>query len=138
MRALEENEIQKCEAIIKRMKETAYRQKTLSTDIKTGIAELEEAMEVIKSLRSSWSNTEAQLKDIEAKQLGDEEQREKEARKKRPLQSPSEEQEQKKRREENHSTPWIVVASKRSKRPSEQILAALIKQKNCQINIQDT
>ena len=58
MRKCEEESIVRCRAILRKIRLAMQRQKNVSNDIKDGVSELEEQMDVIERYRKSWKATE--------------------------------------------------------------------------------
>ncbi|KAK9729590.1 hypothetical protein QE152_g15875 [Popillia japonica] len=67
MRDDEEAEIRKCREIIVRMKAASERQKNMSMEVKNGLKELEEAVDVITFCRASWKKAELAVKTVTPK-----------------------------------------------------------------------
>lgn len=61
MRKDEEEVIRKCKKIITKMKGAVQKQRNIAMDVKTGLQELEEALDVIKYYRSSWKKAEEEV-----------------------------------------------------------------------------
>lgn len=114
MREDEEEELAKCRSIIARMKTATSRQKNVSMDIKNGLAELEEVIDIISSYRRSWKKAEAELQKLSARQ---------EAppllcenAKKRIASSPAAQSESKKKKGEEATGEWTIATSRRVRR----------------------
>ncbi|KAL7724448.1 hypothetical protein ACLKA6_000184 [Drosophila palustris] len=58
MRALEEESLLQCKAVLRKMKLAMLKQRNISIDVKDGASELSELLDVIASYRNSWINAE--------------------------------------------------------------------------------
>ena len=58
MRTLEEESVAKCKTILRKMKHAIQRQKNVNMDVKDGISELAEQLDVIERYRKSWKSAE--------------------------------------------------------------------------------
>ena len=58
MRLAEEESLEKCRAVVQKMKQAMAKQKNVSLDVKNGAAQLEELFDIIKSYRRNWMMSE--------------------------------------------------------------------------------
>ncbi|KAL7723970.1 hypothetical protein ACLKA6_017963 [Drosophila palustris] len=69
MRALEEESLLQCKAVLRKMKLAMLKQRNISMDVKDGASELSELLDVIASYRNSWKNAEKErTEDLRKKQ----------------------------------------------------------------------
>ncbi|KAI4467737.1 sox transcription factor [Holotrichia oblita] len=69
LRCREEEQLQKCIDVIKTMKAAIGRQKNVSMDVKNGLKELEEAVDMISDCRRRWKKAELQAREHAHKAL---------------------------------------------------------------------
>ncbi|XP_044316453.1 uncharacterized protein LOC123037863 [Drosophila rhopaloa] len=60
MRALEEETIEKCRAVLRKMKHAMLKQRNISMDVKDGASELSELLDILGNYRKSWLTAETE------------------------------------------------------------------------------
>lgn len=131
-RSEEEEELTKCMEIVRKMQQVAGRQRNTSAEIKKSILLLEESLEVIASVRKSWTSAESRRKNQESQArdgngdqstpAGPSQQVPFEKGPKRPASSPASVAANlpKKQKEAAPNDGWIEVRSKKDRRPLER------------------
>lgn len=136
----EEDALLRCKTIVEKMKEATTRQRNISMDIKNGLVELDEVLDVIHSYRNSWLLAERQSSKVPKSVLptpkvDDQNQRQRRAQRvmennsnptqkdvtpstsqKRLASSPAEQNNEKKQKRPEPHSGWTTVVSRKPRR----------------------
>ena len=141
MRTEEEEAINKCRKILRKMKAAMAKQRNISMDVKDGVSEIEEVMDIIQTCRKSWMQVEKEKQQADKTRTYELQERELETptctRLKRVAENPIEPESSKKVRERDSSkrpatSPVKPMPGKKARavEPGEWQIATNKKQQN--------